>query len=90
MSKKKMCPIFGLTELCRTFRAKNHRCPKHTNDKCELIPKKPKTKTFKAWVEGDIAGNNFTITTSKSEADRWPKKMSPCSITIATKYLKGK
>lgn len=62
-------------------------CPKNANSKCEIIPKKPKTKTFKAWIELESNGNMGQV--------RWHRENCyfspvPCSITISPKYLKGK
>jgi len=67
-------------------------CPKNTDDNCNIIPKPAKDVKIKAWVEGDIKGDNFTIYTHKRNAIRWHRSMVECEIVITAanwKKIKG-
>lgn len=61
MSKKKMCPHWSLTtmggQMCdgKHFpRKKGSGCPKNSNSKCQIIPKKPRMVRVKAWALSPI------------------------------------
>ena len=85
MSKKKLCGNYsGCAYAGKSNPSHNefYYCPENVNSKCEIIPKKPKTKTFKGWAFKDENGN---IAAFNKKAG---KPFFPCTITIATKYLK--
>lgn len=86
--KAKMCWMWTKERCESAFTPP--KCPQNTNSKCKLIPKKPKTRKIKAWYEGNILKDNFTITTSKTEANRWFRPMTPCHIVVAEEDLKGR
>lgn len=84
MTKKKMCQWI---DRCfyrhnRTMLVDKSVCPKGVNDKCELIPAKPKVRRVKAWA---IIWDGLPIAAYKTKR---PLCSAPCTITIAAKYLK--
>lgn len=65
-------------------------CPKNTNDKCEIIPKKPKMVRVKAWAyrgenEGETPGWHCV-----PEEYEGSVPLVPCTILISEKYLRRK
>lgn len=87
MSKKNMCRCFDNNQTVYINRQECMKiykisCPKNTNAKCEIIPKKPKTKTFKAWARWSIDGEMFAVTGKHDD------NTIPCTITIDEKWLK--
>lgn len=91
---RKMCDRFRepKTKLQRMFchEFMGIKCPSDTNSKCEIIPKKPKTKTFKAWADVSKEGKLFGAFPDMFMFEGTKKSYKPCTITISTKYLKGK
>lgn len=90
MSKK--C-IYWSTSPSQTGRPNGYcgiRCPKGANDKCEIIPKKPRVVRVKAWVSlveslrtGKCRISDFSLTYA------FPCVV-PVTILIDEKYLRRK
>ncbi len=65
-------------------------CPKHTDDQCNIIPKrkpKPKLVKFKAWAH---IGNNSGYTHAIARPNKTYEYTVPCTILIQEKYLEDK
>jgi len=56
-------------------------CPKNTNSRCEIVPKKPKMVKVKAWA--NRYRTSIIVSTRKDDLFN-----IPCTILIAEKHLK--
>lgn len=87
MSKKK-CPYWAISPTV-TGRPNAYCgicCPKNTNDRCEIIPKKPRMVRVKAWFIIDNGG----IEVYQGKWDKNTLGTKPCTILIDKKYLRRK
>jgi hypothetical protein len=96
MSKRKMCGWFddqGNYQSNHYFCAKwKTDCPRNTNSRCEIVPRKakPKYKRVKAWgwQYPVVAGGGYGADTDKDNGVEY--KQFPCTILIEAKWLKGR
>jgi len=82
---KKICPHHFKRDgygICRT------KCPKNTNSRCQIVPKKPKMVKVKAFFIQDK--NTGIEAWEMGASSECPLGSSPCYILIAEKHLKGR
>lgn len=87
---KKMCPRYKDCDHDWSPKPIHTYC-ESCNSSCELIPKKPKTRKIKAWafVKTEYTwGGKPVLCGAKMFKDH--QYNTPCTITIAEKYLKGR
>ena len=84
--KRKMClkmeKCYGNTTTTKTL-----GCPRNTNSRCEIVPKKLKMVrvlgTMALWANGTLV----VYTNKKVDKEAFG---APCTILIEAKYLKGR
>jgi hypothetical protein len=79
--KRAACSVDSLDYNYEKYKYVRHDCPKNVNDKCEIIPRKPKMVKVKARCRFNALQGMW--------ADTWNTEGIPCTILIDRKYLKG-
>lgn len=67
-------------------RNRRFHCPANTNDKCEIIPKKPRVVRVRAWARNTPSWGWIAEQERVSRLTEY----IPCTILIDQKYLRRK
>jgi len=87
------CKWFGTTSNMGAKCGGPLPCPKNTNRSCNIIPRPPKrtvtVKKYKAWAIIFDDGTPLEAHTNKLADRLCGMNVTPCTITIDRKHLKG-
>ena len=64
-------------------------CPRNTNSRCQIIPRREKMVRVKAWAFVFMGKTGRVQIDAYSDRNISHKGLRPCTILIAAKYLKG-